>query len=92
MALIPKGNRIGRNKLKLKLYKTEVKKTKENLQRFKTQKKLRKLTDNFLVIVNFQIAKFVTCTGTCKLEESENSWRRDIRFPCLKFSAIFTVG
>ena len=73
MALIPKGNRIGRNKLKLKLYKTEVKKTKENLQRFKTQKKLRKLTDNSVVIVNFQIANFVTCTGTCKLEESENS-------------------
>ena len=73
MALIPKWNRIGRNKLKLKLYKTEVKKTKENLQRFKTQKKLRKLTDNFVVIVNFQIANFVTCTGTCKLEENENS-------------------
>ena len=73
MALIPKGNRIGRNKLKLKLYKTEVKKTKENLQRFKTQKKLRKLTDNFVVIVNFQIANFFTCTGTCELEESENS-------------------
>ena len=73
MALIPKWNRIGRNKLKLKLYKTEVKKTKETLQRFKTQKKLRKLTDNFVVIVNLQIANFVTCTGTCKLEESENS-------------------
>ena len=73
MALIRKGNRIGRNKLKLKLYKTEVKKTKENLEIFKTQKKLRKLIDNFVVIVNFQTANFVTCTGTCKLEECENS-------------------
>ena len=77
MALIPQGNRIGRNKLKLKLYKTEVKKTKENLQRFKAQKKLRKLTVNFVVTVNLQIADFLTCTklvqGTCKLEESENS-------------------
>ena len=73
MALILKGNRIGRNKLRLKLYKTEVKKTKENLQRFMTQKELRKLTDNSVVIVNFQIANFVTCTRTCKVEESENS-------------------